>query len=170
MYPQTSDHDYQIEISQQRVKQECMEKNKVANQSKSLLLTEPPLAVNRSSTAMKESNTYGGWEAKNGTANCNRVAIGLPVKFIIPDKISACDKKKVGRGRCHLQRSPQSPPSLSDTGTHVCIHSIFSPSSTFLYWATWQQQQHMEVGQGRGPPTTPTHQQQLCQAPSRCRS
>lgn len=72
-------------------------------------------------------------------------------------------QKKVGRGRCHLQRSPQSPPSLSDTRTHVCIHSIFSPSSTFLYWATWQQQQHMEVGQGRGPPTTPTHQQQLCQ-------
>lgn len=143
-------------------------KNKVANQSKSLLLTESPFAVNGSSTAMKGSNTYGDWEAKNGTTATESQLV-CQWNLLFQTK-SVLATKKLGRGRCHLQRSPQSPPSLSDTRTHVCIHSIFSPSSTFLYWATWQQQQHMEVGQGRGPPTTPTHQQQLCQAPSHCRS
>lgn len=100
-------------------------KNKVANQSKSLLLTEPPLAVNRSSTAMKGSNTYGDWKAKNGTAATESQLV-YQWNLLFQTK-SVPATKKVGRGRCHLQRSPPVA-TLSFRHTNTRVHSLdFQP-------------------------------------------
>lgn len=71
------------------------------------------------------------WAANTSAANGIRVTIGLPGKRVIPDKIGGLRQKKVRRGRCHLQRSP---PSRHPLQTHVCVHSISSPSHTFLFF------------------------------------